>query len=338
MQAIAKRKSRLLVHTLATLGVVSAAVIVAACSQESSSSTDEQGIGLSHIDPVANAPEASMPMDAVPSPDGKQIYFIAFSTVADEDGIGTLRLPAIFKAAPGAAPQKLFEGSPLGAPFGITISDDGQTLFIADSGADTSEDRSDGKVFSMSVAGGTPTPLAGTDGLAPGGIEAQGDSLYVTGRQNGQPGVFKMGLGGGNVTALATGGPFVDPSGVAVAKDGTVYVVDSGSPMGAQSFASVVKVAAGKTEVLVDGLSVGHPAGIALVKDETAVLVSALDPATSTDRVYRVELASRQKRELSSTIGDFSESAGLHRARQADVFAWADTHANGSGTVYVLTK
>jgi len=39
---------------------------------------------------------------------------------------------------------------------------------------------------------------------------------------------------------------------------------------------------------------------------------------------------------MTEPVGAFSESAGLHRAHDADVFAWADSKANGSGTVYVL--
>ncbi len=64
--------------------------------------------------------------------------------------------------------------------------------------------------------------------------------------------------------------------------------------------------------------------------------MSGLDAAQGTDRVYRVELGDRSVRQLSEKIGDFYESAGLHRARNADVFAWADSHANTNGTVYVL--
>ena len=152
---------------------------------------------------VANAPESAMPVDATPSPDGKDVYFIAFSSRLDADGIRMERVPAIYKtsAAPGAASQKLFEGAPLNSPFGITISDDGQTLFIADSSADGSStadgvegaDRSDGRVFSMSTGGGAPTSLAGTEGIVPAGIEAMGASLFVTGRKDGVPGLYKTG-------------------------------------------------------------------------------------------------------------------------------------------------
>jgi hypothetical protein len=39
---------------------------------------------------------------------------------------------------------------------------------------------------------------------------------------------------------------------------------------------------------------------------------------------------------MTDPIGAFHESAGLHRAHDVDVFAWADSRANDTGTVYVL--
>jgi sugar lactone lactonase YvrE len=343
MNVKAKSRARSLVTIGIVVGTFATSAIVAACSAEETKEEQkqEEGIGLKQIDPVANAAEASTPVDATPSPDGTSIYFIAFTSRPDADGIRMERVPAIFKtsAAPGGVPVKLFDGAPLMSPFGITISDDGQTLFIADSSADGDEaaERSDGRVFSMSVNGGSPTALAGTEGITPAGIEASGASLYVTGRKDGLPGLYKTGIGGGAVSAVAVGGPFSDPGGVAVARDGVAYVIDTGSAINGQSLASVVKVTPdGKTEVILDGLSVGHPAGIALVLDESAILVSGLDNAEGTDRVYRVQLGDRSVTRLSTTIGEIYESAGLHRARNVEVFAWADSHANNHGTVYVL--
>ena len=324
------------------VGTIAAAAVVAACSTSEKKEESKEGIGLNQITPVANAPEAAMPVDATPSPDGTQIYFIAFSSRPDADGLKTERIPAIFKVpatATGAAPAQLFAGEPLMSPFGITVSDDGQTLFIADSSADgdPTAARSEGRVFTMNANGGSPTTLAGTEGITPAGVEAFKDSLYVTGRKDGAPGLFKTGIAGGAVSAVAAGAPFSDPGGVAVGRDGVAYVVDTGSAINGQALASVIKVTPdGKTQVLLEGISVGHPAGIALVNDGTALLVSGLDRAKGTDRVFRLELGSRSVRVLSAQIGDFYESAGLHRARNAEVFAWADTHANGTGTVYAL--
>jgi hypothetical protein len=335
------KRARGLLPLAVVLGTAMTAVLATACSKDTTSEAPDQvqGIGLSKVEPVASSPSASMPLDATPSPDGTSVYFIAFSSTPGPDGIAVERTPAVFKAVAGGEPQKLFEGDPLVSPFGITISDDGQTLFVADSGADTSDDRSDGKVFSMSVNGGAPTPLAGTEGLAPAGLDVMAGALYVTGRKDGQPGLFKMGLGGGIPQVVAAGAPFVDPGGVAVTRKGDAFVVDTGSPLAAQSLASVVHVRAdGTTEIVKDGLAVGHPAGIALTADDSAIIVSALDSGNATDVVFRIDLASGQVRSFSDVIGGFSESAGLHRARNADVFAWADTHANQTGTVYVLSK
>ncbi len=305
----------------------------AACSEDETSAGQKPTIG-----PVANDPGIEMPVDATPSPDGKEIYFIANSKVADEDDIGFSRQAAIYKVSAAGGPiTKLHQGEPLVAPFGITISNDGQTLFIADSGAVTSEERSDGRVYTLGASGGAPSPLGGTDGLAPGGLEVMGDSLYITGRKDGRAGVFKTALTGGAVTPVAVGEAFTDPSGVAVSRGGDVYVVDSGSATHGQPLASVVKVKAdGSTEVVVSGLSVGHPAGIALTHDEKTIYVSGFDSTKGTDVVFAVNSATREIGEFTDSIADFTESAGLHRARNLDVFAWADSHANGTGTVYVL--
>ena len=42
------------------------------------------------------------------------------------------------------------------------------------------------------------------------------------------------------------------------------------------------------------------------------------------------------RQDLGVTMEQFAESAGLHRAHDAEVYAWADSEANGTGTVYVL--
>jgi sugar lactone lactonase YvrE len=337
------KKARRAGHVAAILGAVAvAALATAACGHSKSDDGADQnmgsGAGKPSIAQAANDPSFENPVDATPSPDGKDVYFIANTKTGDEDNIGTIRQPAIFKvAAAGGAVSKLFGGAPLVAPFGISISDDGQTLYIADSGADTSDDRSDGRLYTMPIGGGTPAGLAGTDGYAPAGVEVSGESVYFTGHKDGQAGLFKTALGGGAVTPVATGALFADPGGVAVAKNGDAFVVDTGGVAHDQSLASVVKVGAdGHTEVLIDGLAVGHPAGIALTADEAQLYVSGFDPAKGTDVVFTIDKNTKAVQAFTDTIVDFLESAGLHRARNADVFAWADGHANATGTVYVL--
>lgn len=338
MEAKRRTNHRLLRVALVLGAVATAAIVSAACAGDETHTEDKTSKVAPTIGPVANDPGIELPLDATPSPDGKDIYFIASAKVADEDSIGTLRQAAIFKVSAAGGPiTKLFQGDPLVSPFGITISNDGATLFIADSGAATSEDRSDGRVYALSVGGGSPSPLSGTEGLAPGGVEVMGDSLYITGRRDGRAGLFKIGLGGGDATAVAIGDAFVDPSGVAIGRDGVAYVVDSGSAAHGEPLASVVKVAVdGRTETVISGLNVGHPAGIALSNDDKTLYVSGFDSGKGTDVVFTIDAATRELGEFTDTIADFQESAGLHRARNTDVFAWADSHANGTGTVYVL--
>jgi hypothetical protein len=73
-----------------------------------------------------------------------------------------------------------------------------------------------------------------------------------------------------------------------------------------------------------------------LTQNEATLLISGVDPATKHDVVYFVDMASGKQSRLTQTVGAYAEAAGLHRAHEANVFAWADSEANASGTVYVL--
>jgi hypothetical protein len=55
--------------------------------------------------------------------------------------------------------------------------------------------------------------------------------------------------------------------------------------------------------------------------------------------VFKIDLGTNALTFQSTELGidKFSESAGLHRSHGVGVYAWADSHANGTGTVYVLT-
>jgi sugar lactone lactonase YvrE len=313
------------------LGSLLVAILAGCSSSSGGSNNGDQGIGISNIAPAANdATQFMTPFDATPSPDGATVYFTALTLDGD---------PAIFTTpAAGGAVTKLASGAPLATPFGITISEDGQTLFVADATADANGDDSEaGAIYTLPVGGGTPAVLTGTAGMAPRGVQVSADQIYFTGIQSGKPGVFKAALAGGGVTQVGTSDLFSDPSGITVDKNGNVFVMDS-SPDTAVGSALIKIDAQGNGAIFKDGLAVGHPAGIALMSDETAALVSGLDPSTGTDVVYRVELADASVKTFSDVIGSFTESAGLHRASTTDTFAWADCRANASGTVYVLSK
>lgn len=318
-------------HRPILLSLVAAGLFVA-CSDSGKPS----GGAIRDLKPSATGSmdSFSLPLDATLSPDGKTAYFIALAP----DGTGA----AIYKsAAPsdGKPPSVLASGPPLGSPFGVDITSDGRTLVIADPGALVgAEDR--GELFSLSVDGGTPKELPGASGYLARGIVILGqngaDQVFFTGStpDDRTPGVFRIASGGGMVTVLAKGAPFADPSGIAVTKDGIAYVADTA---GQESQAArVLKIQGDKVTVLLDNIAVGFPAGVALSLDEKTLLVSARDKATGTDVVLQHSLDSGKTESASKGIDKFTEPAGLHRAKNADTFIWADSAAGGSGTVFVI--
>jgi hypothetical protein len=127
-----------------------------------------------------------------------------------------------------------------------------------------------------------------------------------------------------------------DPSGLAVAKDGTVYLADAIATE--TGHAQLLKISGGAVSTVIADMAVGYPAGVALSQDETVVLVSALDASSGTDIVIRYDLSASSSSTFNTGISSYSESAGLKRARNVDTFVWADSHANGGGTVYVINK
>jgi hypothetical protein len=280
------------------------------------------------------------PFDAVPDPTGATFYFTGID--------GTTGDPGVFSVpAGGGTPAKVFSGAPLVAPFGITISDDGTTLFIADPGAQADPNTAStdsGQIFTLTTSGGTPQPISGANGYRARGVDLVYNQglLWFTGTDvaNGQPGIFTVATGGGSPTpvAEAPAAPFIDPSAIAVTKGGDAYVTDtSGAP---DQSAVVIHVANGgaASAFTTSDLWVGYPAGIALSADETAILISGLTSNGGTAIVDYIVLATPTTVTplAPSNIAGNIESAGLHRARCNANFAWADGLAGG-GTVYQLS-
>ncbi len=315
--------------TARVMGCVAYASAVAAavgCSSSSGGPSGTPPFSIGSIQPAAHDTSFASPFDATPDATGQNVYFTAIGANG----------PGVFKvAASGGAITTLTAGDPLVSPFSIAISSDGSTLYVADIGAETPSGDA-GAIFSIPAGGGAPTLVAGTDGMLPRGLEVAADTVYFTGTgKDGRPGVFKMASAGGAPSTVLAGDPLHEPSGVTVDKAGNVYVVDAASPT--SSTARVVQInAAGAASVFVDGIAVGYPAGIVLDQAESTLLVSAIDPDKGTDTVLVVDVASRKLSQLSQGIDSFVEPAGLHRAKGADVFAWADSAANNTGTVYVL--
>jgi hypothetical protein len=286
------------------------------------------GTGVGTIDKGIDSPIA---LDATPDDTGSMIYF----TAVGPNG------PGVFSAPPEGAAKQLAAGDPFAAPFGIAIGTDGKQLYVADPGADTGGDR--GAIFVLPIGGGNPTALSGSADTVPRGLEIAGeggkDVLYFTGndKTDGQPGVFKLDAGGGTVSAVAKGAPFRDPGGVAIASNGDLYVSDTVSA--ASHTAEIIKVSGGAATVLVSDIRIGYPAGVALSSDEKTLFVSGYDPDTLTDRLIAIDLGTNAVSLMfAAEIGSFREAAGLHRAKKAEVFAWADSSAGpAGGKVFVVT-
>ncbi len=289
---------------------------------------------LTSVEPVAENSDFWSPLDAAPSPDGSIIYF----TAMNEDG------PAIMSVEPGSQPTVLASGGLLVSPFSIIPSLDGGRLFVVDSGAEGDTEIT-GRVFSMSSSGGEPSALSAADGTMPKSLtvaEVDGEErIYFTGvmaDDETTPAIFSMLTDGGDFTVELSGEPLVDPSGIAVTGKGTIYVADSNAD--ALGNAAIVVVENGAASLLASDLRVGFPAGIALDFEERALFVSGLSKEDSSSLVYHIVLDSKEISRISDGISHNSESAGVHRAHAADVYAWANADGDPSepsgGTVYLL--
>lgn len=259
------------------------------------------------------------PWDATPDPDGKMIYFTANA----RPDAGVFRVPAA-----GGETSPVATGEPLVAPLGLAISTDGERLFVADPEAVSHQGT--GHIFVVPLNGEPITMLAGTEGTSPRGLEVKAengvDFVYFSGNSpaDGQPAVWKVASMGGQPAVVAQGAPLVEPVGLAVANDGTVYVADraaSGNGLG-----SVFRIMDGTVETIADNFRTGTPVvGAALTMDDAVLLVSALAPKRDSAQVLVIELASLQKGIITKVIGANSGSGGVHRAHHQNVFAWADS-------------
>ena len=265
------------------------------------------------------------PFDAAPSPDGQTIFFTAQGSDGAQHALWKINFDG------SGAPTELATG--LVAPLGVVVSSDGATVFVGDGGDEAGVDPDKlGALFSVPANGGARTRITATEGFAIKGLDLvddTGDVITFTGRDpaDGAVGVFS--LIGGDVSLIAKGAPFSDPSGVARAANGDVYVVDTSG--GEDGRGVVFKVTAGVATVFASGLKTGFPAGTALNHDEDTLLVSGLDEDNNA-LVYVVDLATGAVDTVNTGLEGNDEAGGLHRSQSGDEFAWC-----GKGTVYAIT-
>lgn len=254
---------------------------------------------------------ASPPIDATPDAKNENIFYLA----QGEKGV------AVFKVAvKGGEPAEIFSGDPLVDPRGIAFDAAGNKVFIADRAAEGGK----GAIYAMSVDGGMPVLVNGTEGTHPVALdvaEVRGATkVFFTGTTHrGRPAVFSLPIEGGVAALLASGEPFGKPTGVAAAMDGTLYVTDEAPPSGGQG--AVFQISEGKVTSVANGFVAGHPAGTALMLDESALLVSSLDESQGSAQVLIIDLKTAKTTTFSDVIGAEHMAGGLHRALTVNDFA-----------------
>jgi sugar lactone lactonase YvrE len=257
---------------------------------------------------VNQATAADTPLDCVPDPDGNVLYYIASK--------GTDR--AVFKVDADGKVTELFAGAPLVDARGISISSDGAVLYLADPAAPGG-----GALYSLDImGGGTPEIVKGTEGTAPRAVDVlaggKEDEIYLAGQSSGAAAVLKTVAGSGVSSVLVKGTPLSKPDGVAVTRNGVVYVSDAGTDPG-----KVYQLKNGTLTPLGGDVKLGAPAGISAVMDESSVLVSSLDPQKGTSQVLIINPLTGATKVYNGTINESTVSGGLHRAHYANLFGWA---------------
>jgi hypothetical protein len=290
-----------------------AGVWLAACGGDDDGLTTEPP---SEVEMVASGGFDS-PLDAVASPGGDTFYFTAFTT--DDEEAALFSVPAS-----GGEATVLHAGFPLEDPTGLVLSCDGSTLYIADIGPDASElDDGQSLVYAWSVDGGGLSAITLT-GMAEAASLALGpdcETLYATGYdEDGAPGLFRFGLDGGAATAILTGEPLQSPSGVYVDADRVAWVMDQLPRRGSGGALWAITPDGDASEV-VSGLGLSEPAGVSLVAGGgTAVIANRTTDGEG--QLLAVEIESGDRTEIATSM---IEPAGLRTAREAGVFAIADS-------------
>lgn len=297
------------------------------------SAADDSDTSASSVDPgpvTVAAADVDTPSDAGPSADGSTFYFL------DADGLASV--PADGSAEPTR--MDTFSGG-----VGLAIAPDDAHVYVSAAASADSESLS---LYVVHLDGSATDEMPEAVGLSPGGLAAiattqissHRDALYFTGRTasfaaSGAGAVYLFPVDG-LPTLLATGFDGGLPAALTAAADHTLYV----SVVDADGGGSVWRIPADVVDLdgaadpttaatrVVDGWRPGEVPGIALTFDESTLLVSSLSDA-GTSQVVLVDLASGGTSIFDDVIRENTHSGGVHRARDTNVFAWADIQKPG---------
>jgi DNA-binding beta-propeller fold protein YncE len=308
----------------------------------SSSTGGVGGTGGGGLNPTTVVTDLPAGWDATPDPTGVELYYTC-AGAACTPGVYHARLDGT------GTPAALATGLPFVYPSGIATDEAGTKLYIADSSADSLAGALDGAgvILALPVGGGSPQRVPGTAGYAPRSLDVahvtgKTEKIYFTGTHAGLRGVFMIDPAGAAAPTLLTSGFSVgDPTGIAVARNGDIYVADTVVTANGGSTGTILRIA-GDTSIAAEFVGwlfverpVAYPTGLALSKDEKTLLVYGQDPSRTRGLLTRITLGDEPSI-LATTIDDAAEPAGLHRARSGDVYAGVDTRGATGGKVFVV--
>jgi len=254
-------------------------------------------------------------VDAARSPDGAATYFLG-------DVSGT---SGLHQTDPDGPPRAI--SSDLIGATSLVITSDGAAAIVA------AEHDGDRGLARVNLADGALTWLD-ADGRAARGLDLtrgeSGDVITFTGADADGPAVFRLDLTSPALERIASFPADAELDGVAQAADGALFVADRRGKIWHASAATA------PTEILADVI-LGAPAGIALTLDESTLLISSLS-AAGTSQVILLDTAAFTTAIFADVIGENIGSGGVHRALDADLFAWAGVTkprpGEGTGVVY----
>ena len=291
-------------------------------------SSDDGGLTTSPPEEVEMVTSGGFtdPMDAVASLDGSTFYFSAFTQEHPAQA-------AIFSvSAEGGDASVLAAGPPLENPAGLLVSADGGTLYIADIGVragelgDDAEESTQSVLYSMSISGGALTAMsaAGIGEAAGLALAPDGDAIHVTGYNTaGQPGLFRVPAGGGAVEDILIGAPLESPSGVYVDSDAVSWVMDHHPSRGLGGALWAV-TSQGEASEVVGNLGLSDPGGVSLVAGGGTAVI----PNTTEDGEGQLTTVNIDSGEQTIVASPMKAPAGIRTAREAGVFAIADSEGD----------